>query len=451
MPPEAIAEQGCHTAPRRFVSGFQPARRVLVRQSHCCSDPAVPASLQPESIAALVGTGGLLLGWLFATLLRRQDDRTFVLGRAPALPIRSLAAHDDAWLRGRVRAEHPLVCPWFRTECVAFAYRIEREVTRTRVVTRNGKTHTETTTSWETEHSEQQATDFDLDDGAVVRVALTEGDNEAMESAGVDYETRKRRHSASVLPVGAEVSVLGVLRDDRTFGPLGGVPLLVTRQTREQRVRSAARRETWLFGLALCAPFVGFAVAAGMWQRAATWPQWLLAAASGAAAVVPLWWLLTYNRLVRLRSQVRTAQRQIAIDLGVREDLVPNLVAVVRSTAAHERELLTHLMELRTRGDDLDARVQREGEACAATREVLLLHEKYPELRTDAVYRDLHERLWAVEEKIAHSRGFYNDVVTEWNDRVATFPSLLVARLCRWREAALFQVATDERLPARLQ
>ena len=81
---------------------------------------------------------------------------------------------------------------------------------------------------------------------------------------------------------------------------------------------------------------------------------------------------------------------------------------------------------------------------------MLLLHERHPQLRGDALYRDLHERLWAVEEKLAHARSFYNDVVSEWNDRIASFPSSLVARVCRHAEAPLFAAEIEAKLPPRL-
>lgn len=403
------------------------------------------AASDASVVAPVVAAVGILLGWLFATLLRRQDHQTFVLARAPQLPIRALAAHDDAWLRGVVVCAQPLTCPWFEMACVAYSYRIEREVKKTR---RDDKGNTVTETSWETVHSDQRAVEFELDDGERLRVALPQGRNEAMQSFGQDYETSTLRHSASALPVGATVSVLGVLRDDRTFGPLAEVPLLVTAQTRDQRVQSSARSEGWLFGLALFCPFAAVAGAAAMLLQASG-PSWLLAIAIGFGVTLPQWWLLTFNRLVRLRQQVHTAQRQIDVDLAVRFDLVPNLVAVVRGAAAHERELLERLGAIRA-GKDVDANVRAEASTLAVTRQILLLHERYPNLRSDALYRDLHERLWAIEEKVAHSRSFYNRVVTEWNDRIAKFPSSLVARSRGHREAPLFAAECDETLPPRL-
>ena len=415
------------------------------------SNPGVlAADVTYEQAALGIAAAGLLLGWLFSTWLRKKDHATFVLARAPRLPIRALATHDDAWVTGAVRSDAPLVCPWFDVECVAFRYCIEKLVTTTRTVTdSNGTTRTETTTHWETEFSDEDVQDFDLDDGSRIRVLLTMADNEAMEISGHDYETPARRHSASHLPIGAAVSVLGVKLDDGTFGPLREVPLMVTRMAPEDRVKSSHSTESWLFFFALFFPFVGVAVAAAMAREARTAEDWALAVPFGLIVWAPQWWLLTHNRLVRLHHQVTTAKKQISVELALRHDLVPNLVEVVRAFAAHESSLLQGLAAIRS-GKDVDASVRGEREALQAVRSVLLLHERHPALKSSPLYRDLHERLWAIEEKIAHSRTFYDDVVTEWNDRIAKFPSSLVAMLAGCKEAPLFAAECEEKLPPRL-
>lgn len=410
----------------------------------------VVAELSIEEGAAIAAGAGLLLGFLCSAWLRRKDHQTFVLARAPRLPIRALAVHDDAWLTGKVTSWTPLTCPWFRTRCVAYSYLVEKEVTTTRTVTdSNGKTRTETSTHWETVSSDSGTKDFDLDDGNEIRVALTEGDNEAMEDTGYDYETPTLRHSASVLPVGTQVSALGVKRDDGTFGPLREVPLLVTRLSPESRVKSSQWDEAFLFFFALLFPFAGIALAAGLLRRAETGPDWAIAAPFGLLVWAPQWWLLTHNRLVRLRHQVSAARQQIAVELALRTDLVPNLVEVVRAYSAHESSLLTSLAAIRS-GKDVDEAVRGEPRALAAVRSMLLLHERHPELRSSQIYRDLHERLWAIEEKIAHARTFYDDIVTEWNSRIEKFPSGLVARAAGCRQAPLFSAECDEKLPPRL-
>ncbi|MFM1873797.1 MAG: hypothetical protein RL398_3219 [Planctomycetota bacterium] len=410
----------------------------------------VLAAMSPPLLAAGIVAVALLLAWALAAALRRRDHFTYVLSRAPQLPVRALAAHDDAWLRGTVVCEAPLVCPWFDVECVAYDYRVEIEVKKTRTKRdANGKVRTVVDYVWEVESQDAKQLDFDLDDGETIRVLLTEGTNEATRSLGADYEHSKRRHLASVLAVGDEVSVLGVKRDDGGFGSLAEVPLLVTYQTRAQRVASSRSSEAVLFFFACLLPFVGVAVAAAVLQEADTLQQWLLALPWGFAAWVPQWWLLTYNRLVRLRQQVRAAERQIDVELSFRAALVPNLAAVVQAYAAHERELLADLAAIRAHGS-LGERVGAEADAVAAMRSMLVLHERHPQLRADPLYRDLHDRLWAIEEKLAHARGAYSDTVTEWNDRLGAFPSLLVAKAMRAKPSPLFAAECEAALPPRL-
>ena len=68
-----------------------------------------------------------------------------------------------------------------------------------------------------------------------------------------------------------------------------------------------------------------------------------------------------------------------------------------------------------------------------------------------ALYLDLHGRLWAIEEKIAHARGFWNDTVTEWNDRVQKIPSRLVASLAGMTPRPLFAAGDEVALPPQLE
>jgi LemA protein len=150
-----------------------------------------------------------------------------------------------------------------------------------------------------------------------------------------------------------------------------------------------------------------------------------------------------------LRQQVLAAFHQVDVDLAVRAGLVPNLVSIVKATAAHESGLLTALAGIRS-GRDPHAAAAAEGEAIATSRAVLVLHERYPELRANDLYLDLHDRLWAVEEKLAHTRSLYNTIVKEWNDRTASFPSLLVARCCGYRPAPPF-AGDDASMPPRLR
>lgn len=228
----------------------------------------------PWALIALAA--GFLFGALLLWLLRRQDHFSWVLARAPALPIRVLAGGDDAWLRGTVRCAAPLSCPWFEVACVSYSYQIERQVTHTHKA-KDGKVHTRT--EWQTEHREARSTDFELDDGDRIVVRVERSRNEALQGLDTDYETGRRRHSAQVLELGAEVSVLGVKQDDGSFAAEREVPCLITRQPRLQRVRKSEGSETWLFVGACALPCLGGAGATWLWLATALQQQ-------------PLYWLL---------------------------------------------------------------------------------------------------------------------------------------------------------------
>lgn len=403
-------------------------------------DPLVPGF----GIAAFA----LLLAGLLLRSAARQDHRTWVMARAPRLPVKALAVGDDAWLRGVVRAATPLVCPWFGVACVGYRYTREREHTVTR---RDAQGREERHSEWRTEHSEARAIDFELDDdGDRIVVRFAGAANEAAARFGPAHETMSLRHTAWALEVGATVSVLGVKQDDGSFGAQREVPCLVTLREGGERARANARGERSRFVAACVLAFAGGALGAIVALRgvaaAVIWPWGLLA---GCATLLPIWALGTHNLLVRLREQVGAAFRQVDVDLAVRADLVPNLVACVRSGAAHEHDLLERIARLRAGGDP-DAAVAAAATAGATARAVLVLHEAYPQLRADAVYRDLHDRLWAVEEKLAHSRQLYNDVATEWNVSSARFPTRLLARAMASRDAPLF-AGDDAPLPPRLR
>ena len=159
------------------------------------------------------------------------------------------------------------------------------------------------------------------------------------------------RHSARIVPVGKQVSVLGVRLEDNTFGPFRGVPLVVSMQGHEKLMRSAERGEGRRRWFALIFSFVVLGLAVFVYGRSAdpanALSRYLVAAAVAVGVWVPLWWMSTYNRFIRQREQVHAAWRQIDVDLAVRNSLLPNFQQVVSSYAEHEQSLQEKLAELR--------------------------------------------------------------------------------------------------------
>ena len=393
----------------------------------------------PDPLLALIPFAlGLLIAWGLLAFASRRDRKGWILSRAPALPVGALSEHDDAWIRGVVDTAEPLRCPWFETECVAYEYTIEKKVTRT--TTTNGKTTTQT--SWETEHTENRRIAFELvDDGERIEVLLPLAEMHAWQSLDTDYEWLSRRHSARVLRPGKTVSALGVRLAGGPFGPLREVPLIVTFADRARFLKGTARSESWSRAFGFVFAFLGgfgATLILSVGRRGLEPIDWLYAFGGGLLLWAPVWGLSTYNRFVRTRQQLEAAWRQIDVDWSVRDQLLPQLVAVVEGYRDHERELFEAVARLRA-GGGASERVDRDAEASEVSRQLLALRERYPELEANTMFSDLHRRLWALEEKLAASRTFYNDVCREWNGLVEGFPSVMLARLLGHQTRSYFR------------
>ncbi|MDH5824458.1 LemA family protein [Luteimonas sp. RD2P54] len=172
------------------------------------------------------------------------------------------------------------------------------------------------------------------------------------------------------------------------------------------------------------------------------------AVAAAVLAALAGWAVLVYNRLVRLRNQVRTAWADIDVQLQRRHDLVPQLVAAVRAYAGHEAAVLEAVTELRAQ-----ALAQRDpaklGELESALElgigRLLVLQEAYPDLKASENFAQLQRDLVDVEEHLQYARRFYNGAVRDYNDATQRFPDLIVARGLGFRHAGFFQTREDER------
>lgn len=151
-----------------------------------------------------------------------------------------------------------------------------------------------------------------------------------------------------------------------------------------------------------------------------------------ALAVVLIWSVLIYNRLVRDRNRVQTAWSDIDVQLKRRHDLVPKLVRVVDQYAAFERATLETLIELRSRSRQTQSVARTavvEGELGRGLGKLFALVEAYPELRADRNFLQLQHDLTAVENQIQYARRYYNGAVRNLNTRIGSFPDLLIARI----------------------
>ena len=164
--------------------------------------------------------------------------------------------------------------------------------------------------------------------------------------------------------------------------------------------------------------------------------------------VVIVWAAVVFNRLVRLRNQMRAAWADIDVQLKRRHDLVPQLVAAVRGYAGHERSTLEKVTELRTQAVSLRSPA-RLGEVESALERalagVMVLQEAYPNLKANETFLQLQRDLVEVEDHLQYARRFYNGSVRDYHNSIQRVPDLAIARAFGFGPAELFQASEGDR------
>lgn len=428
---------------------------------------ASQSDINPGLGGAILGGGLVLLAWGLWALVRRWDRENAILAAAPPLPIRLLEIHDDAWVRGEILCPRPLGVPFFNIAAVHFSYTLEERVLQTY---RDSNGRMQTRYVWEIRDQSGGTVPFAVvEDGhqLLIDVAKARFVNlfTACEQVG-DW-----RHTARFLPAQGEVSVVGVVEEAdgrRLFTQVRHVPLIVTPRLRADYL---ARSEWWerlvyrigliILALGFFLVFFGIGVALLLPQygEPELWPGDLLAVvfvmatALSLLVVTSLWAVRTYNNLVTFRVRIEKLWSSLDVELKQRFEVVPNLVAVVKACARHEREVfesLARLRQLTARGPRAE-RVAREGQIVAGIRKLLALREAYPQLKANDLFLKLSDQLTALEDKIAHARSVYNDAVAEFNREAMQFPSRLVARWTGFSAYPLFAADLKEKATPTVQ
>ena len=175
-------------------------------------------------------------------------------------------------------------------------------------------------------------------------------------------------------------------------------------------------------------------------------------AAAILCAIVVLWYLLTFNSLVKARNAVDQAWSHIEVELKRRLDLVQNLVEIAKGYARHERETFTQVTALRTQTrpfSDAAAANHVEPDLTRAIGQIMVLAENYPQLRADQSFLNLQNQLSDTENRIAERRHSYNQSVNIYLNLLHSVPSNVVANIQDLPERSFFDApdAEIERVP----
>jgi LemA protein len=168
-----------------------------------------------------------------------------------------------------------------------------------------------------------------------------------------------------------------------------------------------------------------------------------------------------YNDLQRQDEGVKAAWSEVLNQYQRRADLVPNLVNTVKGYAQHEEQVLTEVTNARAQVGAIKATpelvndpeafqkfVQAQNQLTGALSRLLLVAENYPNLKADALFRDLQSQLEGTENRIAVARNRYIRSVQEFNTTVRQFPTNLTAMLFKMSVKPNFTVADEGSISA---
>jgi LemA protein len=165
--------------------------------------------------------------------------------------------------------------------------------------------------------------------------------------------------------------------------------------------------------------------------------------------VLVLWIIMIYNGLVSLRQRVNQSFADIDVQLRQRHDLIPNLVETVKGYAAHERGTLEEVIKARNVAVSAQGPAQQaaaENMLSGALRQLFALSESYPDLKANTNFQQLQAEISDIENKIAATRRFFNNTVSEYNTGIQQFPAALFAAALGFSPKEFFELGDDRKV-----
>lgn len=174
----------------------------------------------------------------------------------------------------------------------------------------------------------------------------------------------------------------------------------------------------------------------------------------GIAVLAAMWFVRTRNQLVTMDEQVKTAWSQVENVYQRRLDLIPNLVATVKGVANFEQETLQKVVEARSQATQISPQALQgaindpaafekfqaaQGALSSALSRLLVVVERYPELKANQNFLELQAQLEGTENRIAVERRRFNEVAQGYNTAIRRFPESLVASLSGFAARPYFQ------------
>jgi len=419
-----------------------------------------------------------ILTLLFFWLMLRAGRRLRFLADTPTSKAKGVFI-GQVELAGRAELTPPRRSFLAEADCVWFSYTIEEEWSRWETETytdKDGKTKTRQVrkSGWTQIDSGGEAPAFFVEDdtGAVLvqpegaeidaqtvfSETVTRGNTLYFGKAApseIADSTGSRRFSEQAIPLNTELFVTGYARE-RTdvvapeIASNSAQELFLISYKGEARVQRGYRWKFWLFGLLI---LFGLPVASLIQFQSTQQEPDLRITLGLVAALLAAWltgWLwMAFNSLVHLRNRTAQGGSLIDVQLKRRADLIPRLVEIVKGLRDHESIVQTELAALRTQA--IATAPGQPGPDIDSARPVLLVvTERYPDLKSNDAFLRLQRELSDTETRIALARDYYNSIATHLNTRLEIIPDRWFAPLAGLRPQPLLIVESFERAPAKI-
>lgn len=161
-----------------------------------------------------------------------------------------------------------------------------------------------------------------------------------------------------------------------------------------------------------------------------------------AIIIIPI--ASSYNGLVSLDQKVKASESNIDTQLQRRSDLIPNLVETVKGYASQEKQIFTDIANARSKlagAQNIQDRANADSDLSSALSRLLVVVERYPDLKSSQNFKDLSVALEGTENRIAIARQDYNKAVDTYNTRVRRFPTTIIASIFRFEQKPYYRAA----------
>ena len=188
-------------------------------------------------------------------------------------------------------------------------------------------------------------------------------------------------------------------------------------------------------------------------------PKWLVVLIIFAVCVIALFscYKNTYNSLVYMEENVSGQWAEVQNQYQRRMDLIPNLVSTVKGYASHESEVFKQVSDARSKAggqinisdevlsnpEAFERYQQVQDQLGSSLQRLLMVTENYPELKADQNFLALQDQLEGTENRITVARGRYNDAAKQYNSKIRSFPTNLIANMSGFEKKIYFSTSAE--------